>query len=192
MAVGPVRSDRGDHSNPDRGLAIVGSGDAALLTALGERLGTMGLKCEVRPGEGVDPVQLLVTLSPNDRGESLQLQLWFLGDLSDPSVLQYYVGLPTRARVGATANLTRFLNSSNASLPIGGFGLHEDQGILFYRVTVPVVVDPLDVHLVNWTVKMIDYIVHSLGGLIEQLAMGLDYDLARRLLEETLAHLMEA
>jgi hypothetical protein len=68
----------------------------------------------------------------------------------------------------------------------------EEDGILFFRVNVPVVVDPLDVHLVNWTVKMIDYIVNSLGSLIEQLAMGLEYDVARRLLDETLAHLMEA
>jgi hypothetical protein len=168
------------------------SGDAALLEALGERLGTLGHKCEVRPGQGVDPVQLLVTLSPNDHGESLELQMCFLGDLSDPSVLQYYVGLPTRARAGAVANVTRFLNGANTSLPIGGFGVLEDQGLLFYRVNVPVVVDPLDVHLVNWTVKMVDYIVRSLGVLIEQLAMGLDYDLARRLLDETLSHLMEA
>ena len=68
----------------------------------------------------------------------------------------------------------------------------EEDGILYFRANVPVIVDPLDVHLVNWTVKMIDYIVGSLGGLIEQLAMGLEYDLARRLLDETLAHLMES
>ena len=96
----------------------------------------------------------------------------FLGDLTDPSVLQYYVRLPTRARVGSTANVTRFLNGANAALPIGSFGMIEEEGILYFRANIPVVVDPLDVHLVDWTVKMIDYIVGSLANLIEQLAMG--------------------
>ena len=67
----------------------------------------------------------------------------------------------------------------------------EGEGLLYFRANIPIVIDPLDVHLVNWTVKMIDFIVHSLGSLIEQLAMGLEFDLARRLLDETLAHLME-
>jgi hypothetical protein len=167
-------------------------GDVALLTALAERLGDLGFECTVQPAADSVPDQLFVRLSPNEHGEPLQLQMLFLGELSDPSVLQYYVGLPTRARVGATANVTRFLNSANASLPIGAFGMLEEDGILYYRVNVPVIVDPLDVHLVNWTVKMIDYIVGSLGGLIEQLAMGLEYELARRLLLETLAHLVES
>ncbi len=167
-------------------------GDAALLTALSERLNALDLDSTVQPGDGVVPDQLFVRLSSNEHGESLQLQMLFLGDLTDPSVLQYYVGLPNRARVGSTATVTRFLNSANAALPIGSFGMVEEDGILFFRVNVPVVVDPLDVHLVNWTVKMIDYIVNSLGSLIEQLAMGLEYDVARRLLDETLAHLMEA
>ena len=167
-------------------------GDAALFEALAERLGNLGFDCTLQPSEGELPDQLLLRLPPNEHGQSLQLQMLFLGDLSDPSVLQYYVSLPTRARVGSVANLTRFLNSANASLPIGAFGMLEDEGILYFRANVPVIVDPLDVHLVNWTVKMIDYIVGSLGGLIEQLAMGLEYEFARRLLDETLAHLMES
>jgi hypothetical protein len=168
----------------------MGEEHAALLQALAERLVSLGLEATVQEGDEETPGQLFVRLSNNEHGEALQLQMLFLGDLSDPSVLQYYVGLPTRARVGSTATVTRFLNAANASLPIGAFGMLEDEGVLFYRANVPVVVDPLDVHLVNWTVKMIDYVVGSLGGLIEQLAMGLEYDLARRLLEETLAHLM--
>ncbi len=166
-------------------------GDGGLLGALGQRLVALGLDCEVIEGTDATP-ELAVRLSSNEHGQSLELQMRFLGDLTDPSVLQYSVRLPTRARVGSTANLTRFLNGANASLPIGSFGVIEDDGILFFRANIPVVVDPLDVHLVHWTVKMIDYIVGSLGTLIEQLAMGLEYDLARRLLDETLAHLMDS
>lgn len=165
-------------------------GDAALFAILAERLGNLGFDCTLQPSDGEVSDHLLLHLAPNEHGLSLQMQMRFLGDLSDPSVLQYYVRLPTRARVGAVANLTRFLNSANASIPIGAFGMSEDEGILYYRVNVPVIVDPLDVHLVSWTVKMIDYIVGSLGGLIEQLAMGVEYEFARRLLDETLAHLM--
>lgn len=167
-------------------------GDAELLVALAQRLSAVGLECHVEPGDEGLPDQLLIRLSQNERGQSLELQMLFLGDLTDPSVLQYYVRLPTRARVGSTANVTRFLNGANAALPIGSFGMVEEEGILYFRANIPVVVDPLDVHLVDWTVKMIDYIVGSLANLIEQLAMGLEYDLARRLLDETLAHLMDS
>ena len=168
------------------------SGDFALLAALGDRLRDLGFETQMSASNAEGPDQLFLLLSPDEHGRSLQLQLLFLGDLTDPSILQYYVGLPTRVRAGSTASVTRFLNAANAALPIGTFGLLEEDAVLYFRANVPTVIDPLDVHLVSWTVKMVDFTVSSLRGLIEQLAMGLDFDLARRLLEETLAHLMEA
>ena len=72
------------------------AGDASLFMVLAERLGAFGLECEVRAGTDDVPDQLFIQLAPNEHGERLLLQMHFLGELSDPSVLQYYVGIPSR------------------------------------------------------------------------------------------------
>ncbi|MCU1489953.1 MAG: hypothetical protein JWM85_1358 [Acidimicrobiaceae bacterium] len=160
------------------------------LEAIAERLRDAEFDAQVHLGQGTLPDRLMVALEPDSEGRILHLQVMYL-EANDPAVLQYYVGLPKPVEPEATLEVCRFLNTVNAPLPIGAFGLLEPERTLYFRHNVPVSTDPFDLDLLGWTITMVDYLIGHLSSLLEQVGSGLDYLTARArllgLLEETAA-----
>jgi hypothetical protein len=157
----------------------------ALLHALIEPLRGAGIDSFVKLGGGLAPDQLFVALTPDNRGRVLHLQVMFLPDM-EPPVLQFYVGLPYLLGDDVLDPLSRFLCAVNVTLPVGQFGLIEDQRLLYFRQNQPVVVSPLDFDVFGWSVTMVQFVVGHLGPILEAVAGGLGLAEGRRRLAEAL------
>ncbi len=136
----------------------------------------------LEPAQGSTPAQLALELEPDARGRVLRLQVMFLPDLDDPAVIQLSVGLPYAFDPDEVGPLCRFLCRLNTVLPIGQFGLFEEEGLLYFRANLPFGPGQLDLDLVGWSMSTVEYLVGTLGPLVEQVAAGLDLEEARRLM----------
>ncbi|MDP9072973.1 MAG: YbjN domain-containing protein, partial [Actinomycetota bacterium] len=166
--------------------AAADAGPTRLFQALVARLDEVGIDSFVKLGSGMAPEQLLVALPPDGAGRVLHLQVMFLPDM-DPAVLQFFVGLPDRADDEGLDALARFLCAANVVLPVGQFGLVEDQRLVYFRHNVAVADAPLDFDLFGWTVTMAQFVVANIGPLVEAVAGGrLDLPAARRRLADAL------
>ena len=160
---------------------------AELLGLLGDEFRSGGVPNRLLPATGVAPAQLIVPIeldepnlgNPNLGGRHLRINLYFLPEVDDPPVIQYFVGLPYDMAAGSEATLARFLCYANANLPLAGFEMSESDGVLVFRHTHAVVVQPLDPSIIAWTLSMIRMAIITFGDLIEDVAGGLDLASAR-------------
>lgn len=164
-----------------------------VFSSLIEPLAAAGIDSFVKLGGGAVPDQLFVAFPPDDAERIVHLQVMFLPGL-EPTVLQFYAGLPypVDGEPATLDRLARFLCAANIALPVGQFGLVEDQRSLYFRYNLAVGPPPLDFDLFGWSVTLSQFVVSQLGPLVEAVAEGLDLLEARRRLAVALDDSSEA
>lgn len=111
----------------------------AALEHLSESLTRQSYRTELRPaGDALSYDTLLVRLESFEEANRVWLlELSFLpgleGDLERVSILQSFVSLADQIAEAHGAALNRLLVKLNAKLPLGGFGLLDNPGRLFYK-----------------------------------------------------------
>ena len=164
---------------------------AELLGLLAEEFGEGGLVVHVVPAGGELPAQLVMPIDSGRSGRNLRIQVYFLPQVDDPPVLQYFVTLPYQLRREAMPTLARLLCALNASLPVTGFELSEPNRVVVFRHTHAINVQPLDPGVIAWTLTMIRSATQGFGDLVEAVAGGLDLTTALIRLDRKLAELLE-
>jgi hypothetical protein len=143
-----------------------------LLGLLAEELRSGGVRATVAPGQGATPPQMMTPIETDSAGRMLRVHTYFLPDIDEPPVLQYFVPLPYAVRPGAFADLAGFLCALNADLPLTGFETAPATDVVVFRHTQAVSIRPLDPGVVAWTLAMIGSAVEEFGDLVEAVAGG--------------------
>lgn len=126
----------------------------------------------VQPPEGEGGAsQLFVALEPDARDRPRVLELVFMPE-RELHYLQYFAVLPLAVEPSRAGDLARTILMVNAQLPIGGYGLKEEDGFAYFRVVVPCPPEPLNPEREHVTVSMIDYILRQTSGVLELVAGG--------------------
>ncbi len=145
----------------------------------------------MRYGDGELPDQLLVAMETGSEAgpAPVWLQLAFFPGLEEPWLLQHYAPLPCSVPPGARAGMCRFLNRLNANLPIGGFGLLEERGEVFFRYTALLDAGSVPPGVVRYLQEMVEFLVATFGALIGEVAAGLGFETAEARLASVLEEL---
>lgn len=122
---------------------------AQALYELAAALHSADFEARVMPlGEKLPEGHLLVYLGQDDRGRDFYMQLLFLQDLQravegddsrppeqEPELdyLQFYTALPLEVQQDAFPDLARLILRLNWGIPLGGFGLNEDERSIYLR-----------------------------------------------------------
>lgn len=136
------------------------------------------------------PSEQLFALLGDVGGVTLSLELMLLPEITEPTILQFFVALPFEVSEQALPDLARFLLVLNNVLALTGFGLDEANGWVYYRHMLACADNqPLDTELLLNAVWMVDYQLDRFASLIRDVAVGRT-DLAQSLasLEDNLAH----
>jgi non-homologous end joining protein Ku len=145
-----------------------------LLGLLAEELRSGGIAATLTPHQGATPAQLVTPIGEDSIGRSLRVHAFFLPDIDDPPVLQYFVALPYAVQPGMFSNLAQFVCTLNADLPLTGFEAVPTSDVIVFRHTQAVSVRPLDPGVVAWTLAMIGAAVREFGDLVEAVAGGFE------------------
>lgn len=140
----------------------------------------------VPANETVPHQQLFVALDAEGWNSGLQLELVFVPDLEDLTVLQFFVLLPIDISRAPVAALARFILMVNRYLPVAGFGLSEQDQWLYFRHLMPCPNRELDPATIVNTVWMIEYLISRFSHPIRALVDGsMNLDEARAELDRT-------
>ena len=139
----------------------------AALEHFSESLTAAAYRTELRPAGGGMPYDtLLVRIESFEEANRVWLlELSFLPGLEDDlervSLLQAFVSLSEQIAEGHSAELNRLLVKLNARLPLGGFGLLDDRGQLFYKHNALLPDDPPEAgyQIVRELVPMTTYLI---------------------------------
>ena len=144
-----------------------------LLGLLAEELRSGGVTATVAPERAGTPAQLITPIGSGSTDRTLRVHTYFLPEVDDPPVLQYFVPLPYAVGASAFPDLARFLCALNADLPLTGFETAPTTSVVVFRHTQAVSIRPLDPGVVAWTLAMVGSAVEAFGDLVEAVAGGL-------------------
>jgi len=135
------------------------------------------------------PPQLVVPIEDPtlDADRHLRINTFFVPDLDDPPVLQYFVALPYAVTMEHVDALARFLCTLNTNLPMAGFELSERNEAIVFRHTHAISVRPLDPGVIAWSWAMIRSAVIEFGPLVERVAAGLELEVGVTSMDELLS-----
>ncbi|HHN93370.1 MAG TPA: hypothetical protein ENK17_01255 [Anaerolineae bacterium] len=158
------------------------------LQAIAYALDTLGFEAQALPLEvdGKQTEHLVVHLLTDDRGRDVFAQLLFLSNLEEvigPAVeeiedgegmdlLQVYAALPFDYEAEAVPHLARLMLAMNRYLPINGFGLDEELGILFCRHVLFCPGGDVDVRVLVEVLDSMAFFIEEYGGVLEPVANG--------------------
>ena len=128
----------------------------------------------IPPDGDVEAPQLFADLGPDKKGRPRRLELMFLPreDADELVALQFFVLLPFGPEPAHVADLGRFLSAVNVKLPLGHFGMAEEQGWVYFRSVSLCPLGPLDPGVTLQTARVCAFVVGELSGLIESVADG--------------------
>lgn len=155
---------------------------ADLLEVLVAEFREGGIEATLVPASIGAPAQIVVPIAHSER--HLRINTFFLPDVDDPPVLQYFVTLPYAVDIDHVDSLARLLCMVNANLPLTGFELSEHNEAVVFRHTHAISVRPLDPGVIAWTWAMIRSAVTDFGPIVEQAANGLPLDRAAASIDE--------
>ncbi len=84
----------------------------------------------VLPAWGELPAQLILPIESGRPGRNLRIHVYFLPQVDDPPVLQYFVTLPYQLHHEAMPSLARLICTLNASLPLTGTEMSEPNHVV--------------------------------------------------------------
>ena len=136
--------------------------------------------------EGKITDHLVVHLTTDDRKRDVFAQLLYLSDLQemtdqvpevvedeeDMDLLQIYAALPFEFKEEAVPDLARLMLSLNRYLPINGFGLDEEQGLVFCRHVLFCPGGEVDVRVLVEVLGSMAFFVEEHAGILEPVAAG--------------------
>lgn len=132
----------------------------------------------IEASEAAPVDQLVVVLNPDAQGRERSLWLTPLPDLEADldeglSLLQFMVTLPFQARVESEAALARQILQLNNALPLGGFGLRQPEGVIFYRAVLMLGPEAaINDKIVGETVTLISFLLDQCSQTIEAVTRG--------------------
>jgi hypothetical protein len=127
------------------------------------------------------PAQLVVSIDDAESGgpstdnhPHLRINTYFVPDIDNPPVLQYFVTLPYTVDPTRVDELARLLCMINTNLPLTGFELSEHNEVMVFRHTHAISVRPLDPGVIAWTWAMIRSAVIEFGPLLDRADLSVD------------------
>lgn len=141
-----------------------------------------GITVTVVPADGESPAQMILPLSSTVPDRHLRIHTYFLPDIDDPPIAQYFVALPYVVEPDGLDGLARFVCAVNASLPLTGFEIAVADLAVAFRHTHAVGIRPLDPGVIAWSLTMIRSAIEQFGDLVEAVASGFDVSEAMLLL----------
>jgi len=148
-----------------------------------------GIEATLVPEAVGAPAQIVVPIPDADR--HLRINTFFLPDVDDPPVVQYFVTLPYSVDPERVDSLARLLCMLNANLPLTGFELSERNEAVVFRHTHAISVRPLDPGVIAWTWAMIRSAVVEFGSLVERSAGGLGFEDAAAAVDAAFATIVD-
>ena len=142
---------------------------SSLLPAINEQ----GYTTEIMPPTDAAPVeQLLVFLNMDYRRRQRYVELVFVPEMEELTILQMFVLMPFEIEHSSISTLSRVLLQVNRLLPITGFGLSEHEGWAYFRYLMICPDGSLDPETTATAVWMIEHLLDRFTGLIEEVAKG--------------------
>ena len=134
-----------------------------------------GIETTLIPDMNGIPAQLVFPIEADhlDAERHLRIHTFFVPDVGQPPVLQYFVSLPYTVDPSSRDQLARFVCTLNTNLPLGGFEYSERNEVVAFRHTHAISVRPLDPGVIAWAWSMIRTAVVEFGPLVERVAGGL-------------------
>ena len=131
------------------------------------------------PASDTAPVdQLAVVLDPDEQGRERSLWLTPLPGLDADldaglSLLQFLATLPFQAHAETEAALAMQILQLNNALPLGGFGVRQPEGMIFYRAVLMLGPDPsINGKIVSETITLIGFLLNQFSPPIEAATRG--------------------
>ena len=126
----------------------------------------------IEPAGDVGLEQIFIELPNDNKGRVRQLELVILPDEDGICFLQYFIAIPIAIQSEKINDLSRLVLKINSKLPLVGFGLLEDNPLLYFRCVVPCPNQPLSDDIYVHTAHTILYIIDNFGPIIESLVNG--------------------
>ena len=162
--------------------------EQSYLQAIAYALDTLGFEARALPLEvdGKQTEHLLVYLLTDDQGRDVFAQLLFLSYLEEAlgrpveemkdgkgmDLLQVYAALPFDYEAEAVPHLARLMLAMNRYLPINGFGLDEELGILFCRHVLFCPGGELDIRVLIEVLDLVAFFIKRYTEVLEPVANG--------------------
>lgn len=96
----------------------------------------------------------------------------FIRIIPEGQVLQLLVFIPCSLKETTLTELSRLLHLLNKEMDIPGFGMDEDGGVIFYRITIPSLDSMINTKLIETYLKSMETICRSFTPVINAVARG--------------------
>jgi hypothetical protein len=122
--------------------------------------------------------QLVVLLAPDEKGRERSLWLTPLPHLDQDleeglSLLQFFTTLPAQYVAETEIALEKLILQLNNTLPLGGFGLGQTEGVIYYRYVLMLGPDEATGgKIVGEVVMLINYLLDQFSNPIEDATRG--------------------
>lgn len=161
-------------------MSLTSPGHRASLDHFNESLSSESYRTQLLPaGDRVPYDTLLVTIeSFEEENRVWRLEMSFLpgleGDLDKVSILQCFVPLSDQIAEESRSALNLLIVKLNAKLPIGGFGLLDNPGMLFFKHNAMLPDDKLDAayQIVHELIPMTTYLIVLFSESLVRVARG--------------------
>jgi hypothetical protein len=132
----------------------------------------------VEASESAPVDQIVVVLEADEKGRERTLWLTPLPHLEADleaglSLLQLFSTLPFQSTIATESQLTKRIIQLNNELPIGGFGLRQSDGAIFYRQVLMLGPDrTINGRIVRETVMLISFLLDRFSNAVEDAEGG--------------------
>lgn len=150
-----------------------------MLSSIETALRQAGIETHRAPASSAVPVeQLGLALAADAQGRPRQLWITLLPGLAEQlaegvNLVQFLAELPFRPTPGVETGLAGLILMLNNVLPLGGFGLRQPEGVIWFRYTL--VAGPNaagSAQAALETVLLVSYLLDRFSGILEPVAAG--------------------
>lgn len=126
--------------------------------------------------------RLFVSLGQDDKSRDFTLQIHFINDVTnalgvdddpeDAFILQFFLLLPYTIAKNQINEVSRVILTLNRILPVGSFGLSEDDGLAYFQYNLTCAERTVDEKVLKEVVSIIGFFSSEFSVRIEQAAEG--------------------